>query len=112
MKNRPKQILSYQNQWEADEYRVNGRRVATLTKIHIRDKKGTKGKSFMVRAARVSVPYDDMGHEYYGTSTHFFIDLPVVGRKSVEVDLNRLMHKGLDIEALVWTAVRGDTDDD
>lgn len=110
MKNRPKQILSYTNNWEADEYRVNGRLVATLTKIHIRDRKGTKGKTFMVRTRRESISYGDMGHEYAGVSNHFFIDVPVVGRKSVEIDLNTLMRKGLDITALVWSPVQGDFD--
>jgi hypothetical protein len=78
--------LTYSNNWEADEYFVNGKRVTSLKKVRI----GTK--EYKVTTREVSIRYMDMGHEGYGTSDHYFIKEVVFGIK-MEFDLNSLIRR-------------------
>jgi hypothetical protein len=87
--------LSYTNSWEADEYRVGGKLVKTLKRVRI----GTK--EYPVTTREVSIPYNDMGHTYHGTSDHYFIKETVFGIV-MEFDLNTLIRRKA-IFALVFT---------
>lgn len=82
MKNR----LTYKNNWEADSYFVGDKEIVTLSKISV------NGKEFKVTHATVSVPYNDMGHTYDGTSTHYFIKEKVFGIEKM-FDLNTIVSK-------------------
>jgi hypothetical protein len=82
MKNR----LTYNNCWAADNYFVNKKRILTLKKVCI------NGTEYPVSNRSVSVRYTDMGHEGYGTSTHYFVPETVFGIKK-EFDLNSLVEK-------------------
>lgn len=78
--------LSYKNNWEADQYFVDKNPVSDITKVRI------KGVDYKVTSAVVSVPYNDMGHTYSGTSKHYFIRTKVFGIWQ-EFDLNELVDK-------------------
>jgi hypothetical protein len=77
------ELLKYFNNWEADEYYVGKRRVKNLSKVEI------NGHEFAVIARECTVPYNDMGHNYYAKSTHFFLAV-MVGGVLLERDLNSL----------------------
>lgn len=76
--------LVYYNDWECDAYYIAGKSIKSLRSVDIGD------KSYEVTSRVVSVPYNDMGHTYAGTSTHYFIKVPVGNNFSVEVDLNNI----------------------
>lgn len=78
--------LSYQNNWEMDEYYVGKDRVATLDSVSIND------ITYKVTAKICSIPYNDMGHTYSGTSTHYFVKEKVFGIEKT-FDLNGLVGK-------------------
>lgn len=87
--------FEYKNNWEADEYFIDGTKVTDITEIEI------GGERYDVIAREVSVPYNDMGHIYEGRSKHFFIQVPIGRARThlVTVDLNTLMRirKALEI---------------
>jgi len=76
--------LEYRNNWESDEYQVDGKRVLNLTTVSIND------VFYPVTSRMVSVAYNDMGHTYTAKSKHFFVVSKDLG---VEVDLNRIVGK-------------------
>ena len=78
--------LKYKNNWEADEYYINGKRIKALKRVRIID------KEYPVKTHQVSVPYNDMGHEYNGISDHYFVTETVFGIKK-EFDLNEIVGK-------------------
>ena len=78
--------LTYKNDWEYDQYFVDGKRIRELHLIEV------NGVQYDVDSGQVSVPYDDMGHTYTATSTHFFVEVEVLGVK-VQIDLNRVVKK-------------------
>lgn len=89
--------LKYQNNWEADIYTIDGKNVKTLTEVEI------DGLTYAVSSRRVSVPYNDMGHEYYGTSVHYFAEV-MLGDNPVDVDLNSIIQKkGVRVIATKYT---------
>lgn len=87
-------LLEYRNNWEADEFlvvdqthdgkRLGSKRIADLRKVRIHF------KLYDVTSREVSVPYNDMGHTYYGVSKHYFIKEDVFGSK-IEFDLGKLL---------------------
>jgi hypothetical protein len=87
-------LLEYRNNWEVDEFSVvdqthndkklGSKRITDLRKVRIHF------KLYNVASRIVTVPYDDMGHTYYGTSKHYFIKEDVFGKK-IEFDLGELM---------------------
>ena len=64
-----KNLLTYVNNWEVDEYYVNGTRIKALKSVVI------NGKEYPVMSKKITVPYSDMGHSYTSTSEHYFIDV-------------------------------------
>lgn len=83
--------LTYRNNWEADEYYVDGKRVTKLTSVRIND------LIYPVTSKTVSVPYSDHGTTYSGVSTHYFVEACMFGIPRL-VDLNEYVNK-LNIEA-------------
>jgi hypothetical protein len=75
-----KNIISYENQWEYDIYRVDGIEIADLKEVSI------DGILYKVTKRKVSIPYNDMGHSYTATSNHFFIETEVLG-EPMTIDL-------------------------
>ena len=78
--------LSCRNNWEMDEYSVGTDRIATLDSVSIND------VTYKVTARIMSIPYNDMGHTYSGTSTHYFVKEKVFGVEK-DFDLNGLVNK-------------------
>ena len=78
--------LTCRNNWMMDEYSVGGDRIATLDSVCVND------ITYKVTARIVSIPYNDMGHTYNGTSTHYFVKEWVFGVPK-EFDLNALVDK-------------------
>jgi len=86
--------LQYQNNWQFDEYFVDGRRIDSLEKVRI-------GKQdYPVVAKSVRVTYEDMGAEYISTSTHFFVQKKVFGIL-MDFDLNLIVPK-VEVSALQY----------
>ena len=79
-------ILKYKNDWEHDVYTVGGAPVVRLKTVEIDD------VQYPVIAKGVSVQYDEMGHVYTATSTHYFVEIDVLGVKT-RVDLNTIVPK-------------------
>ena len=79
-------VLKYENDWEYDKYTAGGEPVAQLKVVEIDD------VQYPVIAKSVSVRYDDMGHVYTATSTHYFVEIDVLGVKT-QVDLNTIVPK-------------------
>lgn len=87
-------LLEYRNNWEADEFYVvdqthdgkrrGKKRITDLRKVRIHF------KLYDVTSRKVSVPYNDMGHAFYGVSKHYFVKETVFGRE-IEFDLGELM---------------------
>jgi len=82
MKNR----LVYDNQWQYDNYLIDKKHIATLTKVSI------DNKEYDVTSRKVSIPYADMGHSYEATSVHYFVKEQVFGMEQI-FDLNQLVPK-------------------
>lgn len=74
--------VEYINNWERDVY-------ITPSKLEFTNIKEVLifGKLYKVKSRPVSVSYDDMGHRYTATSTHYFVEERVFG-KNFEFDLN------------------------
>lgn len=87
--------LHYSNNWENDIYTIGKKRVDTLDVVEI------NGVEYDVTARKVTVPYDDMGHTYTSTSTHYFVTAKVFGIPK-EFDLNTLM-QNLIITPIIYT---------
>lgn len=88
------QPLTYRNNWENDVYTVKGNRVIELTEVSI------AGKKYKVTNRAVSKNYTDCGKTYTSTSTHYFVEESVFGKKQ-EFDLNTLMDR--DVKAVKYT---------
>lgn len=79
--------LTYQNNWELDEYYVGAVRVKNLEKVRINK------VDYKVTAREVSVTYYDHGHQGSSRSTHYFVKEKVFGLVK-EFDLNTIIkHK-------------------
>jgi hypothetical protein len=78
-----KNRLTYKNNWESDEYYVNGEQVFDIKSVEI------NGRVLPVRKSKVSVTYSDHGHLYDAISDHFFIYTEADGIE-FERDLNEL----------------------
>lgn len=87
--------LKYSNNWQADIYTVDGKTVKTLESVKI------DGKLYGVNARNISIPYNDMGRTYYGTSTHYFVTTKIFSL-SREIDLNTVV-KDLQITPVKYT---------
>jgi len=83
---KPTNRLEYSNNWESDEYWVDGKRIRGLQQVEI------DGVKYTVNTRRVGVRYYDMGHDYTAHSDHYFITEKVFGIKT-EFDLNELVRK-------------------
>ena len=81
-----KNKLTYNNDWEYDRYFIGKKELNTLTKVRIAD------KEYDVTPREVSVPYNDMGHNYEATSVHYFVKESVFGMEQT-FDLNSLVSK-------------------
>jgi sporulation protein YlmC with PRC-barrel domain len=81
-----KNKLTYKNDWEADQYSIDGKRIRTLNEVEIDKKK------FKVTGNVVSIPYSDMGHTYHGISTHYFVTVKLFGINK-KIDLNEIVNK-------------------
>ena len=88
--------LTYRNNWEADEYYVDGKRITSLEEVE------ENGVTYPVTTRRVSVPYNDMGHTYSGTSDHYFIEVSNLSTIML-LDLNRIVPKNPNIKATKFT---------
>lgn len=87
-------LLEYRNNWEAYEFYIvdqahNGKKLGSKLITDLR-KVRIHFKLYDVTSHEVSVPYNDMGHTYHGTSKHYFIKEEVFGTK-IEFDLGELM---------------------
>jgi len=78
-----KNKISVDNNWEADTYSVDGKRISDLSEVKIGAKK------YKVRGVEISVRYMDMGTVGYGRSMHYFVTERVFGTK-MEFDLNEI----------------------
>ena len=100
-------LLDYRNDWEADTFSVvdqthDGKKLGSKV---IRDLRKVRVhfKLYEVTSREVSVPYNDMGHTYYGTSKHYFIEETVFGTK-IKFDLGKLMRfNGVVVFAEEWS---------
>ncbi len=81
-----KNQLTYQNNWEYDQYFVKGKQLSSLKLVSIDD------VDYKVTSNPVSISYNDMGHTYSSTSDHYFITVDIVGIPT-QVDLNTLVDK-------------------
>ena len=79
-------ILTYRNNWENDEYYVDGKRISNLKSVKINE------KEYTVAREKVSKSYNDMGHNYTSTSWHYFVAEEVFGTMIV-FDLNKVVGK-------------------
>lgn len=78
--------LTYRNDWESDVYQIDGKYVKDISEIEI------DGEKYTVVGRQLTIPYNDMGHEYFATSTHYFVKIPFSAglRGSIEVELKTL----------------------
>ena len=88
-------VLTYKNNWESDEYYVDGRKISNLVKIKFDD------KIINVHSNEVTVRYMDMGHSSSSTSIHYFVTCKILGTE-IEIDLNQIVPKTR-IEAFEFT---------
>lgn len=79
-------ILKYKNNWESDEYYLNGVRVDNISAVEI------NGKRYGVTRRIVAKSYSDHGHRYEANSWHYFIKETVLGT-AMEIDLNTIVNK-------------------
>jgi len=89
-------VLSYSNNWEADEYFVNGNKIRNLMEVEF------NGVNYPVHSRIISIPYNDMGHVYHGTSSHYFINQTVLG-VDIEIDLNTIVSRSSKIIATQYS---------
>lgn len=82
--------LSYRNNWESDEYSVDGRRVSNMTAVYV--KEGQEFVQYPVTAKKVSVSYYDYGRTYYANSVHYFVQVSALGA-NIDIDLNQIITK-------------------
>jgi len=79
-------VLKYKNNWESDEYYLNGKRVDNIEFVEI------DGKRYDVVNRMVSITYSDHGHSYQARSRHYYIKEKVFGTV-MEIDLNTIVNK-------------------
>jgi len=79
-------VLKYKNNWESDEYYLNGQRVDNIEFVEI------DGKRYDVVNRMVSITYSDHGHSYQARSRHYYIKEKVFGTV-MEIDLNTIVNK-------------------
>lgn len=80
-------LLKYSNSWEYDIYTIEDKPVTDLKKVSI------NGTEYDVTSAQVGVSYNDMGHNYVSTSTHYYVEALVFGKELMRFDLNRVKSK-------------------
>lgn len=88
-----KSFLSYENQWESHIYRIEKEQIKKMAAVKI------GGKRYKIDGRLVTVPYNDMGHEYTATSMQFFALMPVAG-VTLPIALNELIERKVKIEPL------------
>jgi hypothetical protein len=76
--------LSYTNNWESHEYKVDGKRVTQLSAVSI------DGEKLKVSSFTDSRDYGDMGHTYNATSTEYTVTAKVFGAK-IAVPIRELL---------------------
>ncbi len=91
----PANLLTYENQWASDIYRVNGAEITGLRKVRV------NGRIYSVTSRLKSVSYNDHGHTYEAVSMHYYIRTKLFG-KLVEVDLNIVVDRQT-VEAIEWS---------
>lgn len=79
--------LTYTNNWEADIYVYQKKPIIRLEEVLINN------KLYAVRTQVISIPYEDMGHTYYGTSNHYFVTTKCFDSVEIELDLSRVVNK-------------------
>lgn len=79
-------VLRYHNEWECDIYSISGGTRIKPKRVLV------DGKEYETTSEVCSVPYNDMGHEYTGTSRHYFIKETVFGIE-MDFDLNTIVGK-------------------
>jgi hypothetical protein len=77
-------LLEYRNNWESDEYFVDGKPIRDIKKVSI------DSKEYDVTARTVRVPYMDMGHRYDASSIHYFVNVKL--GIEVPIDLNTIVN--------------------
>lgn len=75
-------LLSYKNNWEADEYYTDKTRVDSIEEVSI------DGVIYKVSSERKSIAYNDHGHTYCGDSIHYFVKENSFGTM---IDLNKII---------------------
>lgn len=76
--------LTYENNWESDIYKVDGKRLRYLNKVKI------GSKTYNVIPDRVGVSYSEMGRTDVAYSTHYFVKEKVFGLPTM-FDLNTIV---------------------
>lgn len=76
--------LTYRNNWEYDEYYIDGVRVTSLTLVKIDD------VDYTVTASIVTEQYMDMGRLVRASSVHYFVTTLVFGSNR-KFDLNEII---------------------
>lgn len=76
--------LEYRNNWEHDQYFVNGEKISNLHSVSI------NGVVYAVTGRDVYVDYNDMGVAHVARSKHYFVTTEVFGFP-LEVDLNNIV---------------------
>lgn len=78
--------LTYENSWNSDIYKVDGKPLRYLNKVKI------GSKTYDVKPERIGVPYSDMGQPGVGYSTHYFVKEKVFGLP-MSFDLNTIVKR-------------------
>lgn len=76
--------LRYEDNWSVDLYFIGNKQISELKEVMI------GGTLYKVKTQRLSIPYDDMGHTYEGTSDHYFVKAKVFGIY-MDFDLNKIV---------------------
>lgn len=81
-----KSAITYINNWEQDEYYLDGVRLTVLTAVLINE------KAYSVIQKNEGRSYSDWGRSYSTVSKSFFVEAPVFGI-ILPINLNRLVGK-------------------
>lgn len=97
-------IVAYVNNNHCDEYYVEGKRLISLSKIHVVGKDGNNWGEVEVAREQKRVYYgeEEVGGPYPATSYHFFAELYLFGTH-FPVDLNKLIPRGVKVYAIEYT---------
>jgi hypothetical protein len=79
-----KNILTYRNNWENDEYYVDGGQISSLKEVKIGRNK------YKVRTRSEGADVSDMGQQYRTFSDHYFITVKTELGITIDIDLNTI----------------------